>query len=66
MVSSPLTHSATTFSAALVADLGHRAHDGMAHRVREQVADETAVDLDHVHRQVLEIPERGHAGAEIV
>ena len=32
----------------------------------EHVADEAAVDLDDVHRQVLQIGERGHAGTEIV
>ena len=37
-----------------------------AHRVAFELADEAAVDLDQVHRQVLEVTERGHAGAEIV
>ena len=52
--------------AALVADLGDRVDDRAAHRVGVQVADEAAVDLDHVHRQVLQVAERRHAGAEVV
>src|SRR5882672_8505013 len=38
----------------------HRAID----RVDQHVRDETAVDFEKIHRQVLEITERGHSRAE--
>src|SRR5690606_13537769 len=46
---------------ALVADAGHRVDDDAADRLAAQVAHEAAVDLDAVHRQVLQVTERGHA-----
>ena len=35
-------------------------------RAVREVSDERAVDLDRVHRQALQVPQRGVSGAEIV
>src|SRR3954454_22591785 len=48
------------------AEVDHALHDRGVRRVGQQVADERAVDLELVDRQVLEQPERGVAGPEVV
>ncbi|MCY1560684.1 hypothetical protein D9M68_978520 [compost metagenome] len=48
--------------ADMVDDLDH----GPVDRVVEHVLDETPVNLQVVHGQMLEIGERGHAGAKII
>src|SRR6185312_9573060 len=42
------------------------AHEHLVVAVVRQVADEQAVDLEHVDLEVLEVGERGEAAAEIV
>src|SRR5271165_5895381 len=44
----------------------HRAHHRLIYRIRREVADEGPVDLQVVHRQILQGGERAHAAAEIV
>jgi hypothetical protein len=44
----------------------HAFDDGAVLRVVEHVVHEAAVDLEHVHRQALEVGQRGVAGAEVV
>src|ERR1043165_3890768 len=59
----PLGHGGDAHGAADAADGGdHGAVDGIV----GDVAHELAVDLEEVHRQVLEVAERAHARAEIV
>ncbi|MDH0373092.1 hypothetical protein N7340_15135 [Comamonas aquatica] len=49
-----------------MADVADGLHHGEIARVLEHVAHEAAVDLEVVHGQLLQVPEAGHAGAEIV
>src|SRR4249919_4303618 len=43
--------------ATLVSDFGDRVDDRTAHRIGVEIANETAVDLDHVDREVFQIAE---------
>jgi hypothetical protein len=49
-----------------VREAGHRPDDGGVLRLVAHALDERAVDLETVHRQTLQIRERGVAGAEVV
>lgn len=47
-------------------ELDHRRHHRLVDRVDAEIADERAVDLQIVERQVLQVAERGQAAPEIV
>src|SRR5579872_548311 len=51
------------FEVERAGELDHRGDHRLVHRVARQIAHEGSVDLQEVHRQILEIRERADAGA---
>src|SRR5580658_1563051 len=47
-------------------ELDHRGHHRLVHGVAREIAHEGAVDLQEIHRQILEVRERADARAEII